>query len=31
LPTPSFHVLWTKKVFRKVVDTEGPRQGGSNL
>jgi len=23
LPTPSFHVSWTKKVFRKLVDTEG--------
>jgi hypothetical protein len=24
LPTSSFHLLWTKKVFRKVIGTEGP-------
>jgi len=22
LPTPSFHLLWTKKVFKEVIDTE---------
>ncbi len=22
--SPSFHLLWTRKVFRRVVDAEGP-------